>query len=33
MVTHDPNMAAYAHRVIRLLDGMVDRDEQNGEDH
>ena len=29
MVTHDPNMAAYADRVIRLLDGKIveDRDQ------
>jgi putative ABC transport system ATP-binding protein len=30
MVTHDHDMAAYARRTVRLLDGAVDRDENNG---
>jgi putative ABC transport system ATP-binding protein len=30
MVTHEPDMAAYAKRIIRFLDGLVDSDEQNG---
>jgi len=28
MVTHEPDMAAYAHRVIRFVDGRVDSDER-----
>jgi len=30
MVTHEPDMAAYANRVVRFLDGMVESDERNG---
>lgn len=30
MVTHEPDMAAYAKRIIRFLDGLVESDEQNG---
>jgi putative ABC transport system ATP-binding protein len=30
MVTHEPDMAAYAKRVVRFLDGLVESDEQNG---
>ena len=30
MVTHEPEMAAYAHRVIRFRDGRVDSDALNG---
>lgn len=30
MVTHEPDMAAYANRIVRLLDGLVESDEQNG---
>jgi putative ABC transport system ATP-binding protein len=30
MVTHDPDMAAYATRVVRFLDGIVESDERNG---
>jgi putative ABC transport system ATP-binding protein len=30
MVTHDSDMAAYAARVIRFLDGLVYSDQQNG---
>jgi putative ABC transport system ATP-binding protein len=29
MVTHEPDMAAYAKRIIRFVDGRVDRDERN----
>jgi putative ABC transport system ATP-binding protein len=28
MVTHEPDMAAYAHRVVRFVDGRVDSDER-----
>lgn len=31
MVTHDSNMAAYAKRIVRFLDGGIDNDETNGE--
>ncbi|MDB4576018.1 ABC transporter ATP-binding protein [bacterium] len=31
MVTHEPDMAAYAKRQIHFLDGMVESDTQNGE--
>ena len=31
MVTHEPDMAAYAKRVIRFVDGRVDSDRRNGE--
>lgn len=30
MVTHEPDMAAYAKRIIRFVDGRVASDEQNG---
>jgi len=30
MVTHEPDMAAYATRVVRFVDGKVDSDRQNG---
>jgi len=30
MVTHEPDMAVYAKRVVRFLDGLVEKDEQNG---
>jgi putative ABC transport system ATP-binding protein len=32
MVTHEPEMAAYARRVVRFLDGRIDSDQRNGED-
>jgi putative ABC transport system ATP-binding protein len=32
MVTHEPDMAAYAGRVIHFRDGLVDTDEPNGEE-
>jgi putative ABC transport system ATP-binding protein len=31
MVTHEPDMAAYAKRVVRFVDGRVDSDERKGE--
>jgi len=31
MVTHEPDMAAHAKRVIRFVDGRVDSDRRNGE--
>jgi putative ABC transport system ATP-binding protein len=33
MVTHDHDMAAYARRIVRFLDGVVERDETNGVKH
>ncbi|MCB1914041.1 MAG: ATP-binding cassette domain-containing protein, partial [Rhodocyclaceae bacterium] len=30
MVTHEPDMAEYAKRIIRFLDGRVDSDHHNG---
>jgi putative ABC transport system ATP-binding protein len=30
MVTHEMDMAAYAKRTVRFLDGLVESDEQNG---
>ncbi len=29
MVTHEPDMAAYAHRMVHFLDGRIARDEPN----
>ncbi|HNT38031.1 MAG TPA: ABC transporter ATP-binding protein [Rubrivivax sp.] len=29
MVTHEPDMAAYAHRIVRFVDGVVASDERN----
>ncbi len=31
MVTHEPDMAAYAKRIVRFVDGRVDTDRRNGE--
>ena len=31
MVTHEPDMAQYAKRIVRFVDGRVDSDERNGE--
>jgi putative ABC transport system ATP-binding protein len=31
LVTHDADMAAYAKRIIRFLDGVIDIEEENGE--
>ncbi len=33
MVTHEPDMAAYARRVVRFVDGRVDSDTGNGGNH
>jgi putative ABC transport system ATP-binding protein len=30
MVTHEPDMAAYAKRIVRFLDGLVESDRRNG---
>lgn len=32
MVTHEPDMALYAKRIVRFLDGRVDSDERNGQE-
>jgi len=32
MVTHEPDIAAYAKRVIRFVDGRVESDRRNGEE-
>jgi putative ABC transport system ATP-binding protein len=29
MVTHEPDMATYAKRIVRFVDGRVDSDERN----
>ncbi|HMX83127.1 MAG TPA: ATP-binding cassette domain-containing protein, partial [Saprospiraceae bacterium] len=29
LVTHEPDIALYAHRIIRLRDGQLESDEQN----
>jgi putative ABC transport system ATP-binding protein len=31
IVTHEPDMAAYAHRVVHFLDGVVDSEQDNGQ--
>jgi putative ABC transport system ATP-binding protein len=31
MVTHEPDIAAYAGRVIRFVDGRVESDSREGE--
>lgn len=31
MVTHDAVMASYARRIIRFMDGFIDKEEQNGD--
>jgi len=31
MVTHDHDLAAYAHRIVHFVDGAVERDAANGE--
>jgi putative ABC transport system ATP-binding protein len=31
MVTHEPDMAAYAKRTMRFIDGLLDADETNGQ--
>jgi putative ABC transport system ATP-binding protein len=30
MVTHEPDVAAYANRIVRFLDGLVESDAHNG---
>ncbi len=30
MVTHEPDMAAYAKRMVHFLDGLVESDKRNG---
>lgn len=30
IVTHDAGMAAYAGRIVRFMDGFIDKEEQNG---
>jgi putative ABC transport system ATP-binding protein len=32
MVTHEPDMAAHARRIIRFVDGRIESDQRNGED-
>ena len=32
LVTHDPKVAAYAHRTIRIVDGQVDSDDAQNEE-
>ena len=29
LVTHEPDIAQHAHRIIRLRDGLVESDEKN----
>jgi putative ABC transport system ATP-binding protein len=31
MVTHEPDMAAYAHRIVRFKDGRIEADGPNRE--
>lgn len=31
MVTHEPDMAAYATRIVHFMDGRIETDKQNGE--
>jgi len=33
MVTHEPDMAAYANRIVRFKDGRIESDEPNGRAH
>ena len=33
MVTHEPDMAAYAKRIVHFKDGRIESDEQNGKAH
>ena len=33
MVTHEPDMAAYAKRIVHFRDGLVESDERNGRSH
>ena len=29
LVTHEPDIAEYAHRIVRLRDGLIENDEIN----
>ena len=29
VVTHEPDIAQHAHRIIRLRDGLIEKDEKN----
>jgi putative ABC transport system ATP-binding protein len=31
LVTHEPDIAAHAHRIVRLRDGLIESDIQNTE--
>ena len=31
MITHEPDIAAYANRTIHFRDGHIERDDHNGE--
>jgi putative ABC transport system ATP-binding protein len=31
LVTHEPDIAAYAHRIVKLRDGYVESDAANAE--
>ena len=33
MVTHEPDMAAYARRIVHFVDGSVDSDARQGRRH
>ena len=30
LITHEPSVAHFAHRIIHIKDGRVEKDEQNG---
>jgi putative ABC transport system ATP-binding protein len=32
MITHEPDMAAYAKRIVHFLDGLIESDQRNGSD-
>jgi putative ABC transport system ATP-binding protein len=32
LVTHEPEIAQYAERLIRIRDGLIDLDERHGKD-
>ena len=31
MITHEPDIASYAKRIIQFRDGLIERDDHNGE--
>jgi putative ABC transport system ATP-binding protein len=31
MVTHEPDMATYAKRIVHFLDGLIESENKNGE--